>query len=113
MHSSAAGSKWHLPRIVQNAVLDSVQRVASRVHRVADDLRLARRNVAAGLALERLRDPQMSAHIQVGPVIGGIAGDDAVIILRVTLRLGECLLAALRASAEIGMRREARRRTRE
>src|SRR5690349_1917061 len=47
----------------------------------------------------------MSARIEMGPVVGRIAGDDAIIIARVALRLREGLQAPLRASAEIGMLR--------
>ncbi len=38
----------------------------------------------------------------MGPVIGGRAGDDAVVVFRVALRFLETLLAAGRASVPVG-----------
>src|SRR5580658_9218285 len=47
----------------------------------------------------------MGAGHEVGPIIGGVAGDDAVVILRIALSFGERLLAAIRAPVEIRMLR--------
>src|SRR5436190_4317456 len=45
----------------------------------------------------------MPACIEMCPVIGWIAGDDAVVIARVPLCFGERFQTSLGASAEIGM----------
>ena len=90
-------------RIVENPVFDAVDGIAGGVDRIADHLQLGGGNVAGGIGERGLRDPQMAAGVEMRPVIGGIAGDDAVVIARIALRFGQRLKAALRAAAEVGM----------
>ena len=47
----------------------------------------------------------MAADVVMGPVVGGIARDDAVKVGRIALRFDHGFVAALRASIEIGVRR--------
>src|SRR5258706_13867041 len=47
----------------------------------------------------------MTTRVEMRPVVGRIAGDDAVIVARVALRLRKGFQASLEAAAEIGMLR--------
>ena len=86
-------------RIVENPVLNSVDGIAGRVHRIPDHLQFGRRNVAGGIGKRGLRDPQVAARIKMGPVVGGIAGDDPVVVARIALRLRQRFQTSLRAPA--------------
>src|SRR5579871_373115 len=48
--------------------------------------------------------PEFAEH-QVRPVIGGVAGDNPVVVVRITLRFHEGMMAALRAGVEVRMLR--------
>ena len=87
-------------RIVQHAVLDPIERVALLVHGVGQNMNLVGRDVA--VAIHRQRHPEMAADIVMGPVVRGVACDDAVEIGRIALGFDHRFVAALRASTEIG-----------
>src|SRR5215468_10314024 len=88
------------PWVVDNAILDAIQCVARVIDRIADDLRLRRRDVS--IALHELRDPQMPADKKARQIVGRISGYNAVEIVRETLRFRQRLLPAARTSAEVG-----------
>ncbi len=90
-------------RIVQHSVFHAVQRVALVVHSVRKNMDFAGRNVT--VACHGERRPEVAADIVMGPVIGWIAGDDAVKIGRVPLRFNHRLMAALGTSGEISVDR--------
>src|SRR5690242_6299223 len=90
------------PGIVQDAVFNSVKSVARVINRLGQRGDLACRNVAVTL---RHRDHPEMADLVMRPEIGRIPGNDTVEVAGIALRLGEGFLAALRAAAEIRMRR--------
>jgi hypothetical protein len=47
----------------------------------------------------------MCAHHEMGPIVGGIAGNNAILILRIALGFRERLLTAIRAPVEVGVLR--------
>ena len=56
--------------------------------------------------MDRFPGPQKSRD-KVCPIVARVAGDDAVVIGRETLRLGKRLMSAGRAAVEIGIMRQA------
>ena len=81
--------------IVNDAVFNAVQRVAGSVNRISNDLRFGRRHVS--ISLHELCDQQMTADKETGQIVGWIACDDSVKIVREPLRLRQRLLPAARA----------------
>ena len=102
-----AGVEVARPRVVEHAVLQPVDRVAGGVHGVGQQWDLARREVAVRLAQRRERVPQVRPRVEARPVVGRIAGDDAVEVVRVALGFHQPLLAPLRAADIVGVGRVA------
>src|SRR5436190_10218016 len=88
--------------MVQHAVFDSLDPVASFVHEVRKDVDFRRWNVA--VAICRHGRPEMGPYIVMCPIIGWIAGNDPIEVARVTLCLDQRLLSTQRAAIEIRMR---------
>jgi hypothetical protein len=84
-------------RIIDDAVLDAVGRVALRVHRIGEQAKLGGRDRRGG---ERALDGAVADH-RSRKVEHRRAGDDAVEVVREALRLDQALPAAGRAAVEI------------
>ena len=115
LQASVRDVELALPRVVDDAVLHAVQRVA-RLDRglVHQPQRVGRQDgrrvVALGVVLHEVPE---EGEVEVGAVVAGIAGDDAVVVGGVALRRRQRLMAAGRAAGEIGIawaRAEQRRR---
>ena len=92
------------PGIVENPVLHTVERVAGIVHRVRNYGNFSSRNITVALSIDTPAH-RCPPDIMPRPIIRRIAGDDAVKISRIALRFDQRFMTALRASAEVRMRR--------
>ena len=83
-----------LRRILDHAVSYSVERVAGSQRGSLDSGQLGRWYV---VSLRKLRGPHVRGGRgeQMRPVVGGCAGDDAVVIRGIALRLHQGLTAAI------------------
>src|SRR5439155_24128992 len=68
------------------------------VHSVGENGNLACRNVALRIFERRERVPQVAAGVEASPIVGGISGDETIVVVRVPLGLHQPLLASLRAA---------------
>ena len=93
-------------RILDEAVLDAVDRVARLHDRRVDHREFADRDDARLILEHRLRHPD-APRVEVRLRVRRRAGDDAVEILRIALRLDERLAAAGRAAVPVRSRRRA------
>ncbi len=91
-------------RIVDQAVLQTIHGVAGLDHRVVNHPIFGGRNKAGLVFVRRSAHPHRGSR-QVGPVVGGRAGDDAVVVVGIALRFLQPLLAARRASVPVGISR--------
>ena len=89
-----------LPRIVDQAVLQPVARVARGERRLVNDRILGGRDVARRIPQHRIGDPERD-----GRAVRRRAGDDAVVVLREHLRGLEPLSSARRAAVPVGQLR--------
>ena len=94
-----------LARIVDHAVLDAVDQIAGICGRLAEDRRLGGWDVALRVLQRRHRIPEVRAGVEARPVVGRVAGDEAVEVLGIALRLHQTLLAALGAADVVGVLR--------
>ena len=94
-------------RIFDDAVFHAVERVALIEHGLMDRGIFRGRDVA-GFVLVRDRGSPDLAALQVRRIIGGRSGDDAVVIVRISLRFGHRLPAAGRAAVPVRVLRSAR-----
>src|SRR5207253_6710443 len=85
-------------RIVEHTVGDAVAGITRRVHRVVDERQPARRHIAARVLVQGQYGPEMAAGLKAGPVDRGRPGDNAVVVIGITLSLHETLAAAGRAT---------------
>ena len=88
-------------RVFDDAILHAIERVAGGQRGGLNGRQFLRRNVAVLIAEQRQIVPSGVGQ-QVGPIVGGRAGDDAVVILGVALGFHERLAAAVGAGAEVG-----------
>ena len=95
------GIEFASQRIIDNAVLDTVLRVAGIERRLMEHGKFFFRNEAGRIFVRGLRGGYELKALG-GAVITGIAGDDACEILGIALRFHERLPAAARAAGEIG-----------
>ena len=103
------GVEAALPGVVDQAVRDSVERVAGVERRLVQERVLLLWNVA-GLVLENDEPRPHRRRREMRPVVRGRAGDDAVEVLREALGFLQPLLAARGAAVPVGVLRRARRR---
>ena len=96
-----AGIEVAARRVFDHAILHAIERVASSQRGGLNGGQLLRRNVAVLVAQQRQLVPGRVRQ-QVRPIVGGRAGDDAVVIVGVALRFHQGLAAAVGAGAEIG-----------
>src|SRR3989454_9076906 len=97
------GVELALARIVDDAVDDAVDRVAGRCRRLAEDRRLARRDIALRVLQRGHRIPEVRAGVETRPVVRRIAGDEAVEVLGIALRLHQPLLPSLGTADVVGV----------
>ena len=84
LHCRTFGSNLHWRRIFDNAIFDSVERIASLENRVVNGRIFSWRNVAGLLFVHVLADPN-GKRSSAGCVECRRAGDDAVKIIRENL----------------------------
>ena len=99
------------PRVGEDAVLHAVERVARRVHGGGDRGDLLRRDEARRIERERAR-VEDGRREQRRPVVGRGAGEDAVVVAGIALRLHQRLAAAVGAAVEVRLLSRAVRRRR-
>ena len=87
--------------IFDDAVLHAIERIASGQGGGLNGGQLLRRNEAVLIAEQREIIPSGVGQ-QVRPIVGGRAGDDAVVILGIALGFHQRLAAAVGARAEVG-----------
>ena len=90
--------------IIDQPVLQSVDCVAGIQHRLVDHGVLGRWNIASGIFKAYVCQPQRP---RVPPEGRGIAGDDAIELVRIAISLQKPFSAAARASIPIGVSRVA------
>ena len=73
-------------------------RVARGRHRIAENRRLVRGNVALGILQRGDRIPQVRASIETRPVVRRITGDQTIEVVGIALRLHQTLLSAFGAA---------------
>ena len=74
-----------LLRIIDDSVDDPILRITRRERRRGDRGKLSEWNVACWIAQRSLLVPNMRNH-EMRPVVSGCAGDDAIEIVRKSLR---------------------------
>ena len=88
--------------VAEHAVFHAVERVAFVVHGVREQGNFRGGDVA--VAFHGHGGPEVAAGVVAGPVVGGVARDDAVEIGRIALGFDERFMAALGTTVEVGMR---------
>ena len=88
------GIEMTAARVVDDAVLQAVERVARLDRRVREERQLVLRNDRTSVGRMRHGPRIQEAERLANAVVRGIAGDDAVVILGIPLRLGQRLMSA-------------------